>query len=79
MATIVIDGVEVKSIDGLTDRQMRAVEAACRTSGRPEWHDGIIDDVAAALAGSPPYSDARVTAAIASALADLGLDVPFSL
>jgi hypothetical protein len=63
-------------IDGMDDRQARACEAATRLAP-PEWHDGILRAIAAALPGPPPWGPGAVESAIKQVLADGGIDAPF--
>jgi hypothetical protein len=64
-------------IDGLSPVQSAAVEASTKVAPA-SWHDGLVRDVSAALpVDGPPWSDSDITAAIALALGNLGLVVPF--
>jgi hypothetical protein len=76
MGVLLIDGKPVASIDGLSIAQAASVEAALRTAP-PSWHDGLLRDIAANLPGPPPWSNSDITGAIATALANVGLPVPF--
>jgi hypothetical protein len=63
-------------IDGMSDAQQRACEAATRL-GPPEQHDGIMRAIAAALPGPPPWGPGAVEGAIKQVLADAGIDAPW--
>jgi hypothetical protein len=64
------------SIAGLTIDQAKAVEAATKLAPTA-WHDGLVNQIAAQLAGEPPWANATVQAAIIAVLTDSGVDTPF--
>jgi hypothetical protein len=76
MGALLIGAKFGPAIDGLSPAQAAAIEAALR-SAPASWHDGLWRDVSAALPVGPPWMDRDVTAAIATALANMGLAVPF--
>jgi hypothetical protein len=64
-------------IAGLTAEQAAAVEAATLLANDPVRHDGLILAIAAALGAGPTYTNAEVTAAMASVLRDYsGRSIP---
>jgi hypothetical protein len=57
---------------GVTDVQARAIEAATRMCP-PEFHDGVLRGVAAALGDTPPFTNTAVKDAIKSVLAGVSI------
>ncbi len=64
-------------IPGMTIEQQRACEAMCKLAREPSWHDGLMRNVAAALPGEPPWTNADVQAAIVSVAQSHGIALPF--
>jgi hypothetical protein len=71
--------LQIQSIPGLSDRQMRTLELNLRCCPNPAWCDGLLSQIAAALPpGGPPWLDPEVDAAIKSAFTATGVDLPYS-
>jgi hypothetical protein len=63
-------------IVGLSQKQSKAVEAACMASD-PSWHDGLVRSIDSLLNDNP--ADAEVAAAIRTVFDTQGLVSPLDL